>query len=159
MEMSEKYKGAVSALYHNLKGVSDKEFGERLSSMMDEQPHLMGFLFNLDEEFSEEEHQELIKACLVIRDVFITAGMPLNMVVGSDIDSMIEEEVERFNKLSERGEITIESMTVNSSSPELYAAILKNIAAEEESVHNLGIIIGVIIRLMEEAAGNQHKNT
>lgn len=157
MSTEKEEKGAVESLYQHLHGISDEDFGKRISALMDEQPHLVGFIFNLDEEFTEEEHQELIKAAIVIRDVFVSAGMPLNMVVGPEIDAVIEEEVEQFSQFADE-EVSLEAMAANCSSPDLFRSILKNIAMKKEALHNMGLILSVIIRLFEEAAGNKNEN-
>ena len=159
MDALQDYQGVVASLYGHLDGLSDADFGQRLSSLMDEQPHLTGFLFNLDEEFSENTHQELLKASLVIRDVFVSAGMPLHMLVGSEIDAVVEEEVKAYEDLAEEGEVDQDGMKSLSSSPELFTSILKHMSVEEEEKANVGLMISVLIRLMEEAAGAQEEQS
>ena len=147
--------GVIASLYQNMQSVSDKDFGDRISAIMDEQPHLTGFVFNLDEEFTEEEHHEIIKATLVIRDVFVTAGMPMNLVSGSEIDAVVEEEVDHFNELGES--YTFEEMLNKSDSPEMIKEVVKNMNVSENSLPNIGLVINIIIRVLEEAAATEEK--
>ena len=59
-------KGIVDALFAELDSLDAPGLGKRISSLMDEQPHLMGFLFNLDDEFSEDDHTYILKCAIVI---------------------------------------------------------------------------------------------
>ena len=39
---------------------TEEDYAARLSAFLDEQPHLVGFLFNLSEDFEEEEALQLL---------------------------------------------------------------------------------------------------
>ena len=87
-------KGIVDALFSELDSLDAPGLGKRISSLMDEQPHLMGFLFNLDDDFSEDEHTFILKSAIVIRDVFISAGIPLDVIENASIEQIVEDRVE-----------------------------------------------------------------
>ena len=102
MNTLEIQKGIVDALYEELNSLDVPALGKRISSIMDEQPQLMSFLFNLDDDFSEEGHTFLLKSAIVIRDVFISAGIPLDTILNTHLESIVEERVKLYDVLEER---------------------------------------------------------
>jgi len=152
-------KGIVDALFSELDSLDAPGLGKRISIMMDEQPHLMGFLFNLDDDFSEDEHTFILKSAIVIRDVFISAGIPLDVVENESIEQIVEDRVERYNRLVEEERNDAETWELEAFSPVLYSFVLsqnKEIGLQNQQQ---SLIVDVIIGLYEEAAASQeHKN-
>lgn len=152
-------KGIVDALFAELESLDAPGFGKRISLLMDEQPHLMGFLFNLDDEFSEEDHTYILKCAIVVRDVFISAGIPLDIIENTSIEQIVEDRVGVYNRLDEEDRNDAETWELEAFSPVLYGIVLKHSLASSQQSQQLSLIVDVIIGLYEEAAASQqHKN-
>lgn len=148
-------KGIVDALYAELDALDAPGLGKRISSLMDEQPHLMGFLFNLDDDFSEDEHTFILKTAIVIRDVFISAGIPLDVVYNPSIEQIVEDRVSLYNRLDSEERNNPESWELEANSPVLYSFVMgKNPEVGLQSQQQ-SLIVDVIIGLYEEAAASQ----
>ena len=148
-------KSIVDALFTELDSLDAPNLGKRISTLMDEQPHLMGFLFNLDEDFSEDEHTYILKSAIVIRDVFISAGIPLDVVHNSSIEQIVEDRVEHYNRLVEEDRNDAETWELEAFSPMLYSFIMnqnKEIGLQNQQQ---SLVLDVIIGLFEEAAASQ----
>ncbi len=150
-------KGIVDALYAELNALDDAGLGKRISTMMDEQPHLMGFLFNLDDDFSEEEHTFLLKSTIVIRDVFVSAGIPLDVIYNDGIEQIVEDRVKMYDALVAEERNDAETWELEAFSPVLYAFVLQNTQDLEDVSQQLSLVIDVIIGLFEEAAASQQE--
>ena len=53
---------------HRVRTWTNEEYGQNLSAFMDEQPALFGFLLNLSEEFEDDEHEQLVRSALLLRE-------------------------------------------------------------------------------------------
>ena len=142
--------GVISSFFNELNGLSSQELGGRISAFMDEQPHLTGFLFNLDDDFSEEAHTFLLKASIAVRDVLVGAGIPLGMINNETIEQVVQEKVEQYDTLTEE-EKPLNEYVHLSSSPQMLEAVLKQFDKTDE---NLILIVDVIISLLEESAAD-----
>ena len=151
MNQEREQAGIIKSLYDELDGLSTEDFGKRLTAFMDEQPHLTGFLFNLDEDFDEDQHTHILKTAIVVRDVLIGAGMPLEVADNSTIESVVQEKVEQFDTLGE--EATQEEMLKLSSSP----SILKKVSERSSLDTDLILVQDVIISVLEESVADQEK--
>lgn len=153
MNSMEIQKGIVDALFAELQKLDSQDLGKRISQMMDEQPHLMGFLFNLDEDFSENTHTYLLMCAIVIRDVFISAGIPIDVVDNATIEQIIEDRVKVFESLEESGKTLVD--TEQAFSPVLLSSLKALNPELEEEGQDTSLILDVIIGLFEEAAASQ----
>ena len=148
-------KGIVDALFTELNNLDAPGLGGRISTMMDEQPELMGFVFNLDEDFTEDEHTFLIKAVIVIRDVFISAGIPLDIVANESIEQIVEDRVKLYDQFVTEERNDAETWELEANSPVLYALTLHSYPDVEGVSQQMSLVIDVIIGLFEEAAASQ----
>lgn len=155
MNTLEIQKGIVDALYDELNSLDAPALGKRISSLMDEQPQLMGFLFNLDDDFSEEGHTFLLKSAIVIRDVFISAGIPLDTILNTHIEAIIEERVKLYDVLEENEENDLPNWKLKAYSPSLFNLIINRFADIEPTTQATALLIDAIIGLYEEAAASQ----
>ena len=145
-------KGIVDSLYEVLDNCTNLEMGQRISQLTDEQPQIMGFLFNLDEDFSEAEHNYILKSAIVVRDVFISAGIPFDLVNTDKVDEIIQEKVEVYDKLAESEETNnLKNWIEKSDNPVLFESILSHNPAKTEIEQNMALVIDVIIGFFEEA--------
>jgi hypothetical protein len=152
-------KGIVDALFSELDSLDAPGLGKRISSLMDEQPHLMGFLFNLDDDFSEDEHTFILKSAIVIRDVFISAGIPLDVIENASIEQIVEDRVELYNRLEGEERSDAETWELEAFSPVLFSFVTNQNKELGLQNQQQALIVDVIIGLYEEAAASQeHKN-
>ena len=49
---------------------SDEEYGQSLSTFLDEQPMLFSWLIRLSEEFDDDVHEQLVRSAMVLREGF-----------------------------------------------------------------------------------------
>jgi hypothetical protein len=100
-----------------------------------------------------------LKSAIVIRDVFISAGIPLDVVENESIEQIVEDRVERYNRLVEEERNDAETWELEAFSPVLYSFVLsqnKEIGLQNQQQ---SLIVDIIIGLYEEAAASQeHKN-
>ena len=54
-----------------IRSLSPEEYGENLTVFMDEHPALFGFLLNLSEEFDDDEHEQLVRTAMLLREGFL----------------------------------------------------------------------------------------
>ena len=145
-------KGIVDSFFEVLDNCNPQEMGQRISQLMDEQPHAMGFLFNLDEDFSEDEHNFILKSAVVIRDVFISAGIPFDLVYADKIEEIVQELVSAYDKLAETdGTNNFKSWVENANSPVLFESVLKHNPAKTDVEQEMALVIDLIIGIFEEA--------
>ncbi len=145
-------KGIVDAFFEVLNNCTAQEMGQRISQLMDEQPHAMGFLFNLDEDFTEEEHNYILKSAIVVRDVFISAGIPFDVVYTDKIEEIIAELVKTYDKLAEKEETNLlKNWIENANSPILFDSVLQHNPAQTDVQQEMALIIDLIIGIFEEA--------
>lgn len=154
MNQLQEQRGIIDRFFKELDELSSADFGQRISVFTDEQPHLSGFLFNLDEDFSESDHDRILKTAIVVRDVLVGAGAPLEMVNNEIIEQVIGEKVEQYDLLGEE-EYPIQKYVDMASSPQMFASILANNAGANE---NLYLITDVIISVLEESAVRMNKD-
>jgi hypothetical protein len=155
MNNLEEQQGIIDALFSELDALSPPDLGKRISRFVDEQPHLMGFMFNLDDDFSEESHNYLLKSAIVIRDVLVGAGIPLKVVDNQVIEQIVDDRVDRYDSLSGI-EAKVEDYMTLSSSPQMLEAVVKHAKSNDE---NLILIIDVIISVLEESAADQKERS
>jgi len=72
-------------------GMEPQEQGAMVARVMEDQPFLMGFLTDIAEEFSDEQHEVLVDSVMILLNAFIAAGMPVGSIPGPAIHDVIEE--------------------------------------------------------------------
>lgn len=71
--------------------MSAPEQGALIARVMEDQPFLMGFLTNIADEFSDDQHEMLVDSVMILLNAFIAAGMPVSIIPGPALDQVIEE--------------------------------------------------------------------
>lgn len=143
-----------------IRRMTPEQIQERMDIMLDEQPYLMGFLYNLDDDFDEEIHQALIRVCALLYSAFSMAEIEVGLISPAILESVINEKVEEYNTLSERDELVEENLHEVARSPMVFDELRKyvhdeinhHVAHEALQVHNISLMIDVLIGVMEESA-------
>lgn len=145
---------------HRVRSWTDEEYGLNLSAFMDEQPALFGFLLNLSEEFEDDEHEQLVRSALLLREGFRLAALKVNPISNLIIEDVTTGVVEAFEKLEEKEvDLDLEAVVAVSRSPFvfeevrnfLHQELRKGIPEAQLQQHNLMIVVDILIGCFEEA--------
>ena len=144
---------------HRVRSWSQEEYGLNLSAFMDEQPALFGFLLNLSEEFEDDEHEQLVRSALLLREGFRLAALRVLHISNVVIEDVTTGVVEAFEALDLQEELDLERVVAVSRSPFVFAEVrnflhqeLRNgIPDAQLQQHNLMIVVDILIGCFEEA--------
>lgn len=158
---------ALESAIRELKLTSEAQWTQMLGEVMDEQPHLMSFIMNLADDFSEEVHEQLMRATVLLSIAFKKTGIQIELITPAGLDKVLEEKVEAYESLAEEEELNPELLSEVANSPLVFERIRKWFAAElgeympllEESQNNIGLLVDVIISSMEEFAVDPNSKT
>ena len=135
------------------------EYQEKLNDFLDEQPYLVGFLYNLADDFSEDEHEAIMRAAVLLREAFELSGIPIGMVTQGVLNDVIEEKVQDFEKTESKGGIMDMLISDISNSPAVFDALVGYIREDvknglpknHEGLQNVFILLEILIRVYEES--------
>jgi len=153
----------------NLDLVNEVAYQKTVSELLDEQPHLMGFLFNLEEEFAENPHELLIRSAVAFQQSLVSIGLNFKTVTPTLLEEVIAQKVDLFNALDSTEEGFNEQLLFHkTSSPAavqgLIAYIDQNTMDTEFDAaarNNMLLILSALVELFEEAiaTGDEAKPT
>lgn len=151
---------ALESSIRELRLTSESDWTAMLTETMDEQPHLMAFIMNLADDFSEEVHEQLMKSTVVLSIAFKKAGIQIELITPAGLDKILEEKVEAYEALADEENLSPEHLSDVANSPEVFERIRNWFASElgdhmpllDESQNNIGLLVDVIISCMEEFA-------
>ena len=140
-----------------IRSMSEEEYGETLTVFMDEHPALFGFLLNLSEEFDDDEHDQLVRSAMLLREGFRLAALSIQSITSLIIQDVTREVVENFEKIDDDDGPKIEEMVRVSRSPFVFSEVrnflhqeLKNGLLERKGQqHNLMVLVDVLIGCFE----------
>jgi hypothetical protein len=144
----------------NLDLITDAVYQKEVSNFFDEQPYLMGFLFNLEEEFSENTHELLMRAALAFYQAMGSIGLEFEVATPQLLNDTVSKKVEDFNRL-EKDDLAFDESALFSqiSSPQAVKSLLKYIDEntaksefEESTRNNMLLILSALVEIMEAAA-------
>ncbi|HAG06118.1 MAG TPA: hypothetical protein DCG68_04570 [Cryomorphaceae bacterium] len=126
---------------------------------MDEQPALFGFLLNLSEEFEDDEHEQLVRSALLLREGFRLAALRVLPISNLIIEDVTTGVVEAFESLEAEEVLDLDRVVAISRSPYVFAEVRnflhqelrKGIPDTQLQQHNLMIVVDILIGCYEEA--------
>lgn len=142
---------------------SQETYAERLSAFLDEQPHLLGFLFNLSEDFEEEEHEALLRTALLLNEGFTQAQLNVGLITEHHLQIAIDDVTAQLDDLTELleedAELDLDRMVRVARSPFvfeemrnfLHTELQNGLPEDQVQRHNLLVLIDVLIGAFEEA--------
>ena len=157
--MSTNNTGWLQQALINLDLVNDAAYQKTVSELLDEQPHLMGFLFNLEEEFAENPHELLLRATVAFQQSMVSIGLNFKPVTPALLEKVVNEKIALFNSL-DQSEIGFDEHQFfhKTSSPaavkSLIAYIDENTRDDEFDAaarNNMLLILSALVELFEEA--------
>lgn len=133
---------------------------QEISELLDEQPYLMGFLFNLAEEFTEEEYDLLMRCCLALNKSLSAAGLFFEMISPEMLEAIIKQKVTDFEGYGDEDNFLDDAkMFEKASSPvvlkQLQVYLDDNLYQIENTAENRSgmlLIVSVLIELFETSA-------
>lgn len=139
--------------------MKQQERGQLIVQILEDQPVLMGYITNLADDFTDEEHEALVDSTVILINAFIAAGIPVQMVPHQLVEEVINEKVSVYESKAEEAEI-IEDWKEISDSPKVFED-LRNRAffksgmsgADETGHHNFNIVLDTVITMVERSAG------
>ena len=143
----------------------EADYQHKVSGLLDEQPFLMGFVFNLAEDFTEEAHELIIRATLGMQESLVQAGLFFKVITTAQLEEVLDEKIKGFETLEAEGpeSFTEENIIAKASSPialtGLYKFVDENTNEDElpfEHRTSLLLVLSAIIELFEIAASPEN---
>lgn len=149
----------VSLAIADFEALSEKEKGPLVLEIMDDQPILMGYLTNLADDFTDEEHEALVDSTIILINAFISAGIAVNMIPHQIVEEVIDEKLEQYAAAAEQEDLELKDLDQLSDSPKVFQdlktrAIFNAKLAEEslEKQFNYSLILDTIVSMVERNA-------
>ncbi len=139
----------------------EEDYQKSVSELLDEQPYLMGFLFNLEEDFSENVLELIIRSTIALGKSFAHTGLFFKVISTTDLEEVVDEQIVHFENLEAQGPtaFTEQNIIEKASSPAALGGLYKFIdqnatALELPFAHrtSLLLVLSAIIELFEKAA-------
>ncbi|MCH8554685.1 MAG: hypothetical protein LAT76_05970 [Schleiferiaceae bacterium] len=127
----------------DLEKLNDADYQKYISDFLEEQPFLLGLLYNLDEDFPENEHDYLVKATVMITLGFKAMQMQVGMVQSDVLSQVLEEKIALYDNLASQGDFDFKTLTTASDNPDTLASFISFF----DQVDNLGMPKDPIRRL------------
>lgn len=135
--------------------MSDTERGKMTITMMEDQPVLMGFITELADDFTDEEHETLVDSVVILSQAFVAAGIPIDLIPKQLVNEVIEEKTDLYENRSMRAPAEAENFT---DSPKVFQdlrhrAILRAGLAKEpiQAQTNYCLVLDTIITIIERS--------
>lgn len=140
--------------------LNEAALSEKMNDFLEVQPYLTGFLYNLADDFTEEEHTYILRVAVILHEAFKMAGMQPSVVGGEAIEAIIAEKVEAYEKYASNDLLGEDEMLKVSSSPRVFQDLKNYLVKELEDEfpkglgdqQNLMLIVEVILGCMELGA-------
>jgi hypothetical protein len=148
----------LQKIFIDLNELPEAQYEQHLSQLTEEQPYLMGFLFNLDEDLEEDKLGFVLHSALVLSQVFKTLTYPMEIVDEKDIEAIIMEQSALFEKyFTEHEDLTFEGLFAQCTSPDTVAALFFLLVEEfgdevlDDEPASVISILNITVALFEQA--------
>lgn len=141
--------------------LNEAEYQKEVSKLLDDQPHIMGWLFNIGEDFTEPVHELIIRSSIALFRSLAETGLYFKVITPEMLETVINANVEAFENLEEQNPegYTEQAIFELASSPialkGLYGFVDGNVTELElpfESRSNLLLVLSSVIEVFEQAA-------
>lgn len=142
-----------------LDSLDGAKYQDKVNDFLDSQPYLVGFLYNLADDFTEEEHEAIMRCAVLLLEAFELSNIPIGMVTQGVLNDVIEEKVEVFDSVSLLGGTQDTLLSDITDSPQVFDALVgfirddirKGLPKDEEGLQNVFILLEILIRVFEES--------
>ncbi len=152
-------KDFVAEAIADYEAMKAEEQGKLIVQVLEDQPVMMGYLTNLADDFTEEEHEALVDSAVILINAFIAAGIPVEMVSHQMADEVIREKVDNYEEMAQADQLNSEGIKEIADSPVVFEdlrnrALFKSQLSEEKITdrHNFSIVLDTIISMIERSA-------
>lgn len=134
------------------------DYQTQFSIFLDEQPYLVGFLFNIEEDFEEESHELLMRAALAFHISLADAGLFFKIITPQMLEETLNSNLAVFESLTnDDGELDEAALLQKSSSPVALQSLMTFIADNTEDLpiseyYGVLLILSAVIEVFELAA-------
>lgn len=155
-------KDFVAQAIFEYEAMSAEEQGKMILEMLSDQPILMGFITNLADDFSDDEHDTLVDSLVILVNAFISAGIPVDMVPLEIVDDVVAEKVDGYEQAEDDSKQNdlIDSPMVYEDLKARAAVKCKFSVEDNESRENFNMVLNTIISIVERSIsyGMQKEN-
>lgn len=157
IKMAEKSASVLQEALIKLDLMNEEAYHNQVASMLDEQPHIMGFLFNLADDFSEEAHDLLVRLTMALFYGMRQTGLEFSMIDAQMLEEMLAKKVEEIEAIDEEDQAFDEvAFLKDASSPATVSSMLEFVAdhsqMDETQRNNALLVLSAITELFEVAA-------
>lgn len=162
--MKHQNKDFIAVAIADYEAMPPEEQAKLLIQILDDQPILMGFITNLSDEFSDDEHEALVGATVVLITAFISAGIPVHIISHQMVDEVIHERLEAYEEKARSIDDTLVIEQI-SDSPKVFEdltnyGLFKSDLAQDkyERREAFAIALDTIIAMVERSAAAEIKD-
>lgn len=130
--------------------------GKLLIQVMEDQPVLMGFLTNLSDDFSDDQHAALVDSVVILINAFVAAGIPISMIPHAMLEEVIHDRADVYEKHAD--EIDADVVKEVSDSPMVFEdlrnrALFKSDIAEDDFAERqrFNLILDTLVAIIERS--------
>lgn len=157
--MKQPRKDFVAVAIADYEAMSQQEQGKMIVQILEDQPILMGFITNLADDFSEEEHEALVDSAVILINAFISAGIPVELVPHQMLEEVINDRMDAYEKKAKEVENLPEGEMIKLSDSPLVFEDLKNRALfktksvdlDEVDRQSFNVALDTIISIIERS--------
>lgn len=153
----------LSKIYNELGELSEEAYEQHVTQLLEEQPHLIGFIFNLAEQMEEDETAFIVYSAVVVSQVFKTLTYPMEMVDEVRFEKILNTELGNFNDFFKEKNESIEALFQICSSPDTVAALFSIYAEqkgdpfENDEWLQVLTLLDIVVATLEESISTDFK--
>ena len=117
-------KSLLQRVLADLENLKESDYQKYISDFLEEQPFLLGLLYNLDEDFPENEHDYLVKSAVMIHLGFKALQIQVGMVQSAVLSNVLEEKIMQYEELAANGAFDYKTITSSSDNPNTLATFI-----------------------------------
>jgi len=149
-------KDFVAEAIADYEAMSAEEQGKLLIQVMEDQPVLMGFLTNLSDDFTDDQHSALVDSVVILINAFVAAGIPISMIPQAMLEEVINDRADVYEKHAD--DIDEDVVKEVSDSPMVFEdlrnrALFKSDIAEDNFAERqrFSLILDTLIAIIERS--------
>ena len=155
--MTERSASVLQEALIKLDLMNDQAYQNQVAALLDEQPHLMGFLFNLADDFSEEAHDLMVRLTMALFQGLQASGLQFSMINAQMLEEMLAKKVGEMEAIDVDNQAFDEvAFLKDASSPATVQSMLQfmadNATLDETERNNSLLVLSAVTELFEVAA-------
>lgn len=161
--MAEQTLDVLQRVIQDFHAQSPERQAEMMDDFLEEQPYLGGFLYNLEEDFEEQQLEAMVESALCLKRSLQLAGMPVALVEPETLTQTIEERVAAYEAFADSGEeVSYDSLLKLCASPLVMTALVNYVESQREEGGDQDpdqvLVLDIIITALEESIAPESSN-